>query len=323
MQHLRPLPCEVCGDEKGEVAFGAKGLAADDPRFHLRRCGRCGLGWTEPRVPESEIGRWYPAAYYGKGNVRFNALFERLVRHFRLRRARLIASLVSPGPVLDVGCGRGLTLAYLRDLGFEPHGAEITEEGAWHARNRLGIDVFVGDFKRAPFKPGTFSAVIFWHSLEHIERPLEALRHAKKLLRPGGVLVVAVPNFESAQARLFGPHWFHLDIPRHYYHFSERSLERALRDLDFKVARVDHFNFEQTPYGWLQSFYNSAGMTFNFLYSLLKNRTSRIVPIRKHPLQALATVATLPVLLPASVLLTFVETAFRTAGTIDLYAVKH
>src|SRR5581483_9825493 len=164
---------------------------------------------------------------------RFNFVFEKMVRLFRFRRARLIARQVEPGPVLDVGSGRGLTLGYLKELGFEPFGVEITEEGAWHARHKLGIEVFVGDLKEAPFKPNRFHAVIFWHSLEHIEKPIEALRHAKKLLKPGGLLVVAVPNFESAQARFFGPYWFHLDIPRHYYHFSERSLRRALDELGF------------------------------------------------------------------------------------------
>ena len=315
-------PCAVCSSQDGEVAFYAKGLQPKDPRFYVRRCSHCGLGWTEPQASDSEIGRWYSPAYYGKGNVRFNIAFEKLVRLFRSRRAKVIARRTSKGAVLDVGCGRGLTLGYLQSMGYEPYGIEITEEGAWHARHRLGIRVHTGDFMEAPFKPGQFNAVIFWHSLEHIRRPIEALLHVKKLLKPGGLLVIAVPNFGSLQAKLFGPYWFHLDIPRHYFHFSGAALRTALHDLGFKIVQLDHFNFEQNPYGWLQSFYNALGMQFNFLYSFLKNRTSRIIPIKKHPIQAVITLALLPIFLPLSLSLTLLETVLRCGGTIDLYAVK-
>jgi len=312
----------VCGDSKGEIAFGAKGLEPNDPRFYVRRCPRCGLGWTEPKVPDSEIGRWYPPAYYGKDNIRFNFVFEQLVRLFRKRRAQVIANRIPKGAVLDVGCGRGLTLGYLKPMGYEPHGVELTEEGAWHARHRLDIDVHVGNFMQAPFKPEQFNAVIFWHSLEHMSNPIEALRHAKKFLKHGGLLVVAVPNSDSFQAKLFGPYWFHLDIPRHYFHFSAASLKAALRDLGFKIVEIDHFSLEQNPYGWLQSFYNAFGIKFNFLYAFLKNRTSRIIPIKKHPLQAVVSVILLPLLLPVSLALMLLETLLRKGGTVELYAVK-
>jgi SAM-dependent methyltransferase len=152
--------------------------------------------------------------------------------------------------------------------------------------------------------------------------PIQALRHAKKLLRPGGLLVVAVPNSDSLQARIFGPFWFHLDIPRHYFHFGMNSLKAALNDLGFRVVQLDHFSLEQNPYGWLQSLYNAMGLQFNFLYSILKNRTSRIIPIKKHPMQALITIALLPLFLPLSLALTFLETILRRGGTIELYAVK-
>src|SRR5215510_3479067 len=94
------LPCAVCGASDGKVLFDAKGLGSEDPRFHLRRCLRCGLGWTEPRLSDSEIGRWYPHSYYGKDNVRFNILFELLVRIFRKRRAKVISSRVPVGTIL-------------------------------------------------------------------------------------------------------------------------------------------------------------------------------------------------------------------------------
>lgn len=315
-------PCPACGGGPRERLFDARGLAPGDPRFFVVRCAACGHGSNLPVVPESEIGGWYPPAYYGKENVRFNPVFERMVRWFRLRRARVIAARERRGKVLDVGCGRGLMLGYLRELGFEPHGVELSEDAAWHARNRLGVPIHVGPFLEAPHQPGQFEAIVFWHSLEHMLDPAAALRHAHTLLKPGGLLVVAVPNSGSLQARATGANWFHLDIPRHYHHFSAQSLRRLLDGVGFRVVQEDHFSAEQNPYGWLQSLYNALGFEFNFLYSIVKSKSARALSIRRRPFQTLLTLLLLPVLLAVSGVLTLVEVALRRGGTIEVYSVK-
>jgi 2-polyprenyl-3-methyl-5-hydroxy-6-metoxy-1,4-benzoquinol methylase len=324
--HLReargPHDCEICGGHAAFQAFQAKGLAADDPRFRVMRCPDCGYGWTDPAPADSEIHRWYPREYYGKENVRFNPLFEALTRRFRRRRAQEIASRVPRGRVLDVGCGRGLILGTLKEWGYETHGVELSEESAWHARHRMGAAMHVGDFISAALEPASFDAIIFWHSLEHFRRPVDALLHARELLKPGGLLVVAVPNSDSLQARVFRAAWFHLDVPRHYVHFGLRSLEALLLRAGFTTETARHFCGEQNPYGWLQSAYNALEMDWNLLYTILKNRSARMAPVRQHPFQAAFTVALLPLLLPLSLALTVLEAALRKGGTIELYAFK-
>lgn len=317
-----PRNCEICGGREAYQAFRAKGLAPGDPPFRVLRCPDCGYGWTEPRPSEQEIGRWYPSEYYGRENARFNPLFERLSRWFRDRRAAEVSRRIPRGRVLDVGCGRGFTLGRLKELGYEAHGIELSDESAWHARHRMGATVHVGDFASAPLEPGSFDAVIFRHSLEHFRRPVDAVRHAHRLLRRGGLLMVAVPNSDSLQARVFRADWFHLDIPRHYVHFGLRSLEALLLRAGFRVRSTAHFCLEQNPYGWLQSLYNGLELEWNLLYTILKNDTARMIPLRKHPLQAAAVVALLPLFLPLSLLLTLLEAALRKGGTIELYATK-
>ncbi len=293
-----------------------------EPGFEVHRCPTCGMGRTWPDVPPREIGRFYPAVYYGTENVRFNPLLERLTRLFRLRRARVVRNRVKAGTALDVGCGRGFTLSYLKSLGFKAHGMEFSDTAAWHARNVLGIEVETGDFLTSRHQKDLYNVVIFWHSLEHLPSPIEALRRANELLKKGGILVVAVPNFDSFQARLFGRYWFHLDIPRHYFHFGKNALTKTLHSQGFRIVQTDHFNFEQNPYGWLQSFYNALGFDNNFLYSILKNKTARTHQISQHLIQAVLTMILLPLFTLLSLALMLFETALRQGGSIEVYAVK-
>ncbi|MDE2509517.1 MAG: hypothetical protein KGL74_00210, partial [Elusimicrobia bacterium] len=88
------------------------------------------------------------------------------------------------------------------------------------------------------------------------------------------------------------------------------------------IVQLDHFSFEQNPYGILQSLYNALGLRFNLLYSLLKDRSARVAHAWQHPFQTAAIAALLPVFLPAALLLTVIEAAFRSGGTIELYAFK-
>jgi 2-polyprenyl-3-methyl-5-hydroxy-6-metoxy-1,4-benzoquinol methylase len=309
--------CLICGCDAVRKAFDAA-----EPGFAVVVCPECGFGRTWPPVPEDRIGTYYPQEYYGRENVRFNPLLEAMTRVFQKRRARVLYARVARGPVLDVGCGRGYLLTFLQAMGYEPHGIEMSEHAAWHARHRLALDVTTDDFLRSPHQHERFNAVVFWHTLEHFSQPAECLRRAGELLRTGGLIAVAVPNYDSLQARLFGKHWFHLDIPRHYHHFGTRSLEALLNRYRFRVVQCDHFCFEQNPYGWLQSFYNLLGFDHNFLYLMLKDRAARKVRIRHHPFQALLTVALLPLLLPVSFALTLLEAALRRGGTIEVYALK-
>lgn len=223
--------------------------------------------------------------------------------------------------MLDVGCGRGFTLHFLAEAGYRPVGIELSPLAASHARDVLGLDVRTGDFLSQSFGAGEFEAVIFWHSLEHVSDPMKALEHAWEILKPGGLLVVAVPNVSSIQAVTTGREWFHLDVPRHYVHFSARGLHDALLRNGFRVLSVAHFNLEQNPYGWIQSLLNRV-FEHDLLYSMLKEPAARAHRIREFPLQTIASTVAALLLLPLALALVIVETLLRRGGTIEVYARK-
>ena len=264
--------CAGCGGEEG------RRLAAVDPitgdAFEIAVCSSCGRGRTLP-APE-DLGRYYPTGYYGSGGIRFNPLVEAAIRRSRAARVRMVLrGHPEPGSILDVGCGRGLMLSELARRGWKAVGVEMSEAASRHAREVLGLDVRVGELVSLHLPAASFDVVSFFHVLEHLADPDAALAEARRLLRPDGRLLVEVPNFGSFQSRLAGGRGFHVDAPRHLFHFTREALRASLERAGFEPGRVRTHSFEFGYYGMLQSLLNLATRRQNVLYEMLKNRTAR------------------------------------------------
>ena len=156
--------------------------------------------------------------------------------------------------ILDVGCGRANLLSAFYKMGHECHGLERSDFDADAIPD--GVSLHRGAIHQQQFEPESFDLVIFWHSLEHLSDPLADLNTACKLLKRGGILAVAVPNFQSRQARYFGADWFHLDLPRHVWHFSSRTLDRYWSDAGLEKMSGEGLSFEQNLFGFIQSAVN-------------------------------------------------------------------
>ena len=313
------FPCPGCG---GRVSLA---LWADQAvnGFAPRRCATCDLVFTTPPVPPESLDVYYPETYYGQRNVRFKGIFEWLVHWFSARRVRKICGMHAPGRVLDIGCGRGQFLDQLRSLGWQALGAELNAHAACHAREVLHLDVTVGPFDPRAYAPHSLDAIVLWHVLEHLPHPDQVFQSAANLLQPGGILVIAVPNFASWQARFSGTGWFHLDIPRHLSHFSESWLRTRLAAVGFRIAEVNHYSLEQNPFGWIQSVLNRLGFERNLLYDILKDRAARTIrqPFRRFPVQSLLSLGGAVLLLPFACLMSVIDAAFGRGATIEIYAI--
>jgi SAM-dependent methyltransferase len=134
-------------------------------------------------------------------------------------------------------------LGLMKERGFEVSGFDTSDRAAALARMENGVDVRVGGrLQDAGFPPGSFDLVSLFHVLEHVTDPRGLLAEVRRVLKPGGRIVVQVPNIESWQFRLFGSRWYGLDIPRHVIDFSARSIQRLLRESGFEVRSIRHFN---------------------------------------------------------------------------------
>jgi methionine biosynthesis protein MetW len=308
-----------------EPLYSARDYVTGD-RFLVGHCYECGLYVTAPVPTEDEISRYYPGSYYGSGQ-RFNRVIEWLLDRLYSYRAAQIERNREPGKVLDIGCGRGLLLNKLRQQGWEPHGTELSEEAAAFAREEMGLPVTTQRLEDAHFADQEFDLVILWHVLEHARAPREMLKQAARILKPGGTLLVAVPNFGSWEARWSGPAWFHLDVPRHLTHWSFDTLSEALEAEGMSVRSTSYLSVEYDFFSFVQTVQSKMGLRHNLLYNLLrtrsarmlgKDRDSRAVDLGQAAL-ALATAVPLGLM---SLLYVPIVAALKKGATMAIYAVK-
>lgn len=305
------MTCVLCNSPLTTVCLEGVPDYLTGERFSIRQCAHCGLAATAPRVVELE--RFYPAEYRRYGRVTAS-LLQRL---FRRRVQQWASRFKTPGRVLEVGCGDGWMLAMLQKRGWRVLGCERSAEAARAASEASGIPVVAGGLEQ--FGDGErFDLIILFQVLEHVPEPMDALRRCAALLRAGGLLVVAVPNFASWQARATGRSWFHLDVPRHQHHFSPRALTTALETVGLQVVHTAWASPEHDPFGWFQSLLNKVGLEHNLAAKFLIGLDRHARPWQTPLLLAL----TGAILVPASIVLSLVSWISGAGAIVEKWAIK-
>ncbi|MFN8215410.1 MAG: class I SAM-dependent methyltransferase [Solirubrobacterales bacterium] len=269
------------------------------------RCRDCGVATTSPWPTAAELDAAY-AGPYRPAAGRFSGWGDALLRRSRGALATRLDEIAPPGAVLDVGAGDGALLAALRRRGRVAIGGE--RDPAAPARVG-GLEAEAGAEE--------WAAVVFWHSLEHLPDPAGTLAAAAERLRPEGVILIAAPNADSLQARLFGRRWLALDPPRHLHHFTAESLVERLRALGLRIERVSYLRGGQVVFGWLHGLVAELP-DHPDLYDAIRRPAARF-----HRLSARRRLATLlagGLLLPLALLGTAAEVALRRGGTVYLEA---
>ena len=273
----------------------------------LLACDACGAATTYPPPDDAELEAAY-SGWYRPAAGRFAGGGDRLLRRSRATLARRLDERAPAGPVLDVGCGEGALLDALHARGREAVGLE---------RNSSRSDVRAREVTEFGERAGEWAAVVFWHSLEHLREPAAALERASELLRPGGLLVVAIPNRASWQARLLGPRWFGLDVPRHLVHLPAWAVVEFLRSRGLRIERVSYWRGGQVMFGWLQGVVGALPGRPD-LYDAIRQPDARSREL--GPARRIATVAAGVVLAPVAFALAVAEVSARAGGTVYLEA---
>ena len=268
------VPCLLCGGNDFEpVIEAADPLTGQGGVFQVVRCLDCELHFTNPRPTENSIGLFYPSNYapWG-GQAKRPTLRQSGTMLWNWRccepgsaiRRKSISAVGSRQIRRWGGCGStavpsgriGFPGGHRADCWISVAAAGIfwwrckNSAGRWRAwttpppardvTGRTGIPVHVGTLPHADILPESFDAVTMWNALEHVHQPRETVRAANRALRPGGILVVGVPNIASWAFEQFRERWYPLKVPRHLTHFTPNTLRETLNAEGFQVLSVDH-----------------------------------------------------------------------------------
>ena len=309
---LQFAPCVVPGKTKSRYEI---------PEFQLTiaDCTECGTGRHLPMPSATRIRSFYPESYYGSTGKKFTPMVEKGIQLVGGRLQRFIAGRTpSGGRVLDVGCGRGFLLRGLADRGYRTFGTEVSADAANGSDERSEISI-VNRLEDAGYEERFFDCAVLWHVFEHLVDPNETLTELYRIIKPGGLLLIAVPNYSSFQAKLTGRSWFHLDPPRHLYHYPAAALRAIAANHGFRCQSTHHFSIRQNPFGWVQSLLNSVLPTErNLLYSKLHRHPGRDgeISVTLRYLQYTAYIVGMPVALLVSV----AAAVLRRGATVHIVA---
>ncbi len=252
-QHI-PTQCPVCQGAGLQFAFYCKDHNISKEIFNIWDCKTCTHRFTFPVPEESSIGRYYAADHYISHSDSSKGLINKLykaARGFTLSEKRRFVQRqtgLANGNLLEVGTGTGGFLNEMEGSGWQTTGLEPDFNAREKAYMRYKFPVYEPSHL-FQLTHNFFDAITLWHVLEHVYDLHGYVEQFSKLLKPSGLLFIAVPNYTSYDAGYYGEYWAAYDVPRHLYHFSPASLQKLASRHGFKIIRQKRM--------WLDPFYIS------------------------------------------------------------------
>jgi len=320
--------CYLCHHTENKVLFTDRD--ADRIRsepFNIVRCLSCNMVSTQPFLNDNELRPWYRSKYHGWWQAKNWHPFSLITNLFQQRRLQWVRRYAGhQARLIDFGCGDGTFIKYMAKHGFSVSGVENPDllQQAGIQNNIIKKIIPETSDQALNHNYSKADILTFWQVLEHVADPLIVLRRANQLLKPEGMLILSVPNFKSIQSSLCRGKWFHLDIPRHRWHFDVETITALLKKSGFKVVYFSHFSSEYNPFGWLQSLLNLFLCSHNFAYNLFKRKE---LPLYKYgSMQKLCNILGMilftAIFVPMVPFLSMAESALKRGGVITIAARK-
>lgn len=261
--------CNLCGSENLKFLHtledynrGFEGV------FKLYKCETCGLMFLNPQPSVEELTKYYTTYYYQK--IDQSTGIKRIVKNFIFSLQKIYTKnsniyrmflfpfsqyvrgikIIPNGRYLDVGCGNGEFLYMMKRI--NPSGEHYgVEPGNFNSEDikAHGLKVIKGTLEEACYPDNYFDIITLNHVFEHVNNPSETLKELKRILKPGGTLIIAVPNLNSLVYKIFGNYWWQLDTPRHLFTYSDTTLKQYTEKFNFKIEKMRYGAFwDQTTF---------------------------------------------------------------------------
>ena len=231
MNKVRINACPLCGSTNINHFKNCTDFYASSESFDLGRCEQCGFIFTHEFPDEKEIGRYYETPDYISHTDTRKGFMNRIYHYVRSYMLSKKAQLVMKeshrrsGRILDIGTGTGYfaNAMYLR--GWQVEAVEKSPSARSFAKEHFNLDV-KSEEALLDFPEASFDVITLWHVMEHLQNLQNTWERLSDLLSERGILVVAVPNCDSYDAKKYGEHWAAYDVPRHLWHFTPATMQQ-------------------------------------------------------------------------------------------------
>lgn len=287
--------CPVCNSSRIAYFLSSQDYFLTQESFSIDKCLDCETKFTNPRPTEINIPQYYESDDYISHSDSPKGLIDKLyyfIRKYSISsKVRLVKKYVKSGKALDVGCGTGQFLNELKNKGFEVTGIEPNNSARKIASDSFGLTVY-NEEKINELKKNSFQVISLWHVLEHVKDLNQRIQQLKKLLAPNGVVIVAVPNPDSWDAKHYGKFWAAYDLPRHLYHFNSSSIQNLFKKAGFILIEKRPLYFDSFYISLLSEKYKAGksnfvkamffGLISNFYAMMSEKNYSSVIYILKN-----------------------------------------
>ena len=230
--------------------------------FELHHNPEYDLLMTFPKPSLEKLPSYYESEDYISHTDGKRSLFERvyhLIKGIALKnKLKLINAQSAKGKLLDIGAGTGDFLVVAKNDGWNITGIEPSAKAKGIAINK-GVN-FADSL--SVLESHSFDIITMWHVLEHVPNLEDYLSELKRLIKPTGTIIIAVPNFKSFDANFYGRHWAAYDVPRHIWHFSKTAIEKLFAEKGIQLTAVLPMKFDSFYVSLLSEKYKTGRMNF-------------------------------------------------------------
>ena len=221
---------------------------------------------TSPQSKEKQIWEsYYESEEYISHTDANTSLFDKVyqnVKNYTIRqKLNMINSFrTEEKSLLDIGCGTGNFLHFCQQNNWKITGVEPNKNARDLATEKLDLDNSISKSVEILMKdqPKRFDVITMWHVLEHVPNLETYISYLKKLLKPNGRLIIAVPNYKSYDAKYYGKFWAAFDVPRHLWHFSQKSIKLLFFKFDMELENTLPMKFDSYYVSLLSEKYKSG-----------------------------------------------------------------
>ncbi len=239
MQQVGENTCIICGNAGASVAF-------DNGTFRVNECNNCKFGKISPVPDAGTLAALYNSPEYFNTHMHYDYVHlpDAEIQNLMQEQGRLHFNYLKKyqkanSTLLEIGCGYGLQLAFLKEMGFAVQGIEFSENGAQFCNEKLNVPVVHSAFENYNDEK-QYDIVMLNHVLEHFTDLHAAMRKICSLIKPGGILYIRVPNHDSYDRRKSGNQW-PAYLPFHISYFSEKSLRMLFRQYHFEDIQISEY----------------------------------------------------------------------------------